>query len=257
LTLHYWDELQERPTLLLLNAIGATDTNVDLATAGPANPGSLVQLDGEVLRVEAVQNAGTRYQVTRALHGSTAVAHAASTPVFALQDRTSIAPFPPNFFGSPYSGSWSFPVAMANSRVASAELIVTNARGNSPTKSICLTDTADNGLRTRWGGQYSLQVEGYLAVEQDATPALVVDATHSIRDVYAVLGTVADADVRVRVDVDGSPYCTLTVPVGQTTSTSVDGLSVSLLSVGSKVTLSVLSVGTTYPGADLTVLIRL
>jgi hypothetical protein len=59
------------------------------------------------------------------------------------------------------------------------------------------------------------------------------------------------------VDVDGSPYCTLTVPVGQTTSTSVDGLSVSLLSVGSKVTLSVLSVGTTYPGADLTVLIRL
>jgi hypothetical protein len=257
LTLHYWDELQGQPTLVLLNAIGATDTTVDLATAGTASAGNLVQIEGEVLRVEAVQNGGTRYQVTRGLHGSTAAAHTASTPVFALQNRTSIAPFPHDFFGSPYSGSWSFSVALPDARIASAELFVTNVHGSSATKSICLTGTADSGLRTLSGGQYSLQVEGYLAVEQSATPALVVDATHSVRDVYAVLGTVADADVQVRVDVDGSPYCTLTVPVGQTTSAAANGLSLGVLTAGSKITLGVLAVGTTYPGADLTVLIRL
>jgi hypothetical protein len=177
--------------------------------------------------------------------------------VFGLQSRTSIAPFPANFFGSPYSGSWSFAVGLADARIASAELFVSNGRGNSPTKSICLTGTVNNGLRTLSGGQYSLQVEGYLAVEQAATPALVVDATHAVRDVFAVLGMAADADVQVRVDVNGAAYCTLTVPAGQTTSAATDGLGLGVLTGGSRVTLSVLTVGQTYPGTDLTVVIRL
>ena len=257
LTMHYWDEFGERPTLLLLNALGAADTAADLASAGSATAGSLIQIEGEVLRVDSVENGGTRYQLTRGLHGSTAGAHAASTPVYALQDRTAIAPFPSNFFGSPYSGSWSFAVTLPDVRIASAELFATNARGNSPTKAICLTSTADSGLRTLSGGQYSLQVEGYLAVQQGATPALVVDTTHSVRDVFAVMGTVADADVQVRVDVNGAAYCTLTIPAGQTTSAAADGLATGPLASGSRVTLSILTVGQTYPGADLTVLIRL
>jgi len=124
-------------------------------------------------------------------------------------------------------------------------------------KAICLTGTVDGGLRTLSGGQYSLQVEGYLAVEQGATPPLVVEATHSVRDVFAVLGSVADAEVGVQVEVDGSAYCTLTVPAGQTTSAATAGLTLGALEAGSKVTLNVLQVGQTYPGADLTVVIRL
>jgi hypothetical protein len=100
-------------------------------------------------------------------------------------------------------------------------------------------------------------VDGYLAVESAVAPALVVEAAHSVRDVFAVLGSVADAVVRLRVDVDGSPYCTLSIPAGMTTSPAADGNVTGPLAAGAKVTLAVLSVGQTYPGANLTVLIRL
>jgi hypothetical protein len=174
-----------------------------------------------------------------------------------LQDRTVIAPFPPGFFGSPYSGSWSYGAALPDVRIASAELSLTNARGNSGTRAICLTSTTDAGLRTLSGGQYSLEVEGYLAVDAIATPAIVVEASHAVRDVFAVLGSVADVDVQLRLNVDGATWCTLTVPAGQAASPAADGLALGALAAGSKVTLSVLTVGSTYPGTDLTVLIRL
>jgi hypothetical protein len=181
----------------------------------------------------------------------------AGARVYALKPRTAIAAFPPDFFGSPYSGSWSEALTLPDVRVASAELFVTNARGNSPVRSICLTSSVDQGLRTLSGGQYSIQVDGYLAVESAVAPALVVEAAHSVRDVFAVLGSVADAVVRLRVDVDGSPYCTLSIPAGMTTSPAADGNVTGPLAAGAKVTLAVLSVGQTYPGANLTVLIRL
>jgi hypothetical protein len=78
-----------------------------------------------------------------------------------------------------------------------------------------------------------------------------------VRDVYAVLGSAADAVVNLQVDVDNSPYCTLSIPAGMTTSPAADGAVVGPLAAGAKVTLAVLSVGQTYPGANLTVLIRL
>jgi hypothetical protein len=86
---------------------------------------------------------------------------------------------------------------------------------------------------------------------------LVVEAAHSVRDIFAVLGTVADAVVSLRVDVDGAPYCTLSIPAGATTSPAVTGSVAGPLAAGAKVTLAVLAVGQTYPGANLTVLIRL
>ena len=110
-------------------------------------------------------------------------------------------------------------------RVASAELFVTNVRGNSPVRSICLTSSVDQGLRTLSGGQYSIQVDGFLAVESSVAPALVVEAAHSVRDIFAVLGSVADAVVNLRVDVDGAPYCTLSIPPGTTASPAVAGSS--------------------------------
>jgi hypothetical protein len=257
LTMYYWDELTGRPGLTLASAIGVSDTTVDLSSAGAAAVGALVQIDGEVLQVTAVVNGGMRYDVSRGVKGSAAEAHAAGALVFALQTKTAIAPFPADFFGSPYSGSWSYSVTAPDVRVACADLFATNARGSGGVRSICLTNSVDGGLRTLSGGQYSLQVDGYLAVEQDATPALVAEANHAVRDVYAVLGAVADADVQVRVEVDGAGYCTLTVPAGQSSSAAADGLALGPLLSGSKVTLSILTVGQMYPGADLTVLIRL
>jgi len=131
----------------------------------------------------------------------------------------------------------------ADARVASAELFVTNDRGTSPTCSTWLARVVEKGLRTLSGGQYTIQVEGFLAVDQSAAPALVVEAGHAVRDVYAVLGTAADAQVKVTLKVNGNPYCTLTFEPGRSVSDSAFGYQLPPLAVGSTITLAVGPVG--------------
>ena len=84
---------------------------------------------------------------------------------------------------------------------------------------------ADSGLRTI-GGHRCKWMDTWL---WSRTRLRFVDATHSVRDVYAVLGTVADADVRVRVT---RMVCrtALTQPVGDDIA-AADGLSLSVLSI--------------------------
>jgi hypothetical protein len=134
---------------------------------------------------------------------------------------------------------------------------VTNQRGNSPTATTLLTHSANSGLRTLSGGQYSIQVDGFLAIDQSVAPALVVDAARSVRDVFAILGAGADAPVQLQLNVNGAAYCQLTFATGALLSSTVDGQTLPPLASGAQVTLSVLSVGQVYPGADLTVLVRL
>jgi hypothetical protein len=256
-TLYYWDELQGQPATTLQNALDAAGTEVDLNQAGSAQVGSFLQIDSEVMRVEAILNNGLGYRVTRGLHGSQAAAHTVPALVYPLAGRTEIAPFPQDFFGSVYSGSWTYPVTLPDVRVASAELFVTNQRGNSPVNAACFTGTTDKGLRTLSGGQYTIQVGGFLAVDQSAAPALIVDAAHSVRDVFAVLGTTADAQIQLQVNVNGAAYCTLSFDQGSLLAASVNGNGLAPLAAGSQITLSVLSVGHACPGADLTVIIRL
>jgi len=257
LTLHYWNELAGRPPITLAAASGATDQSLILSASGSATTGSFVQLDGEIMQVTAVATDGLSYTVTRGVHGSAATAHGPLVPVYTLNSAIVIAAFPPQFFGTPYCGSWVFPVALPDVRVASAELYVTNDFGNSPTAIICLTNNDDSGLRTLSGGQYTIQVSGYLAVDQSASPPLVVEASHSVKDVFAVLGTAADAAIRLQLNVNGAAYCGMSIPPGELISTVVSGMALTPLTAQSQLTLSILSVGQTYPGADLTVLVRL
>jgi hypothetical protein len=257
LTVYYWDELQGKSTITLAVTAAIDDVTIDLGSAGTFQAGDFVQIDNEVLHVEEVQNSGMRYQVTRGAHGSEATAHPNQTAVYHLASKTVIAPFPRDFFGSPYSGSWSYPISLPDSRVASAELFVTNTHGNSPASSIFLTHTVDKGLRTLSGGQYSVQAEGFLAVDQSIAPPIVIESPHAVRDVFAVLGREADAEVQVQVNVNGMAYCTVTFAPGASVSNTVNGSDLAPLPAGAQVTVSVLSVGQTYPGSDLTVLIRL
>jgi hypothetical protein len=211
-----------------------------------------------VAEVVAVLESGTQYQVTRGADGSTAAAHASSTLVYDLQQTTLIVPFVADFFGSPYSGAWSFPTPLADCRIASAELFVTNVIGNSPTGSICLTATTDSGLRTLSGGQFSFQVEGFLAIETGATPDIIVENAHSVRDVYAVIRQApAGGEVELQINQNGVAYCTLTIADGATVSDSVDGATLPPLIAGATLSLDIDMVGATNPGADLTVIIRL
>lgn len=257
LTLHYWNELQGNTSPGLAASVGVTDQLLTLSSPGTAQPTSLLQIEAEVVLVRAVQNNGLQYQVTRAAEGSQAATHAAGTPLYLLTSETVITPFPPDFFGSPYSGNWSYSLPLSDARVVSADLFVTNGRGNSPTTSICLTGTTDSGIRTLSGGQYSIQVQGYLAISQNAAPALVVERAHSVRDVFAVLKNAADASVQLQLNLSGSAYCQLTFSTGAIVSSTVDGKTLPPLPAGAQLTLSILAVGQTYPGSDLTVLVRL
>jgi hypothetical protein len=257
LTIYYWDELQGTPPATLTAAIAATDTGVTLSASGTAVAGSLIQIDGEVMQVAAI--AGSTLTVTRGAFSTAAAGHNANTPVYQLAAATVIAPFPPGFFGSGYSGSWSYPVTLPDVRIACAQLFVTNSQGNSSATGISFTHNVENGLRTLSGGQYSIQVEGYLAVDQMAAPPLLVDAAHSVRDIYAVLGTPADQIVIAQLYVNGAVYgAPLTIPIGQyISSNSIDGATLAPLPGGARITLAVTQVGQTLPGADLTVIIRL
>ena len=80
-------------------------------------------------------------------------------------------------------------------------------------------------------------------MDRSAAPPLVVEAAHAVTDVYAVLGTAADAEVAVEVRVDGAAYCTLTFLPGATVSDATDGNALPPLARGRQVTLGVLSVG--------------
>ncbi len=256
LSLYYWDELQSTPATVLATAMDASVTTLTLNSAGGATAGTLIQIDAEVMQVTAVTG-GTQYTVTRGAFGTTAAAHGSAATVYQLAVSTVIAPFPPQFFGSAYSGSWTYPVSLPDARIACAQLFVTNLKGNSPISTIALTNNVDFSLRTLSGGQYSIQVQGFLAIDQLAAPALVTDAAHSVRDVFAVLGTGADQPVILQVKVNGASYCQLTIPVGQLVSNSIDGITLPPLVSGAQITLAVTQVGQSLPGADLTLLIRL
>jgi hypothetical protein len=206
---------------------------------------------------------GLQYTVTRGVHGTVAAAHTAQSRVYHLLSKTAIAPFPQEFFGSAYSGSWSFPVPLVCARVASAELFVTNGRGNSPVRSIGLTGTVDNGLRTLSGRQINLTVEGVVAVESNAVPPATLPQASSIRDLYATVGQPpTGSPLTCVVRLNGTAIGALTIPAGQivsnaidmTTNPSVEGL---VIQTEQPVTLDVTAVGSSYPGKRLMVTIRL
>ena len=257
LTVYYWDELAGSTPYALSTAMAATDTVLNLTPAGTAEAGSFVQVEAEVMQVVTVTGGGLQYQVTRGMHGTSAASYAAQTPVYQLASSVTVVPFPLDFFGSPLSGNWSYPMPLPNTKVASAELFVTNSRGNSPTGFINLTQSTDYGLRTLSGGQYSFQVQGFLAVDSDPAPNVIVEAAHAVQDVYAIVKQApAGSPITITLSQNGSPYCTLSIPDGATVSPSVDGFGMPLLAQA-QLSITVTAVGSTIPGSDLTVILRL
>ncbi len=261
LTLHHFDELSGPPLTTLAAGLDDNVTTFDLSHATEAVPGSLLQVNGEVMVVTEVQSAGLRCVVTRGAYDSIASVHDTGALVYLLQMKVFVMPFVKSFFGSQASGSYSNPISLPDARIAAAEMYVTNSRGNSATAFTSYTGTVQAGIRTLSGGQLSLQIEGYLAIQTDAVPAVTVDNSHSVRDIFAKVGQAPTlADVELRLTVDSVTYCNLTIAMGQTTSNIVDGFGLKPLTAGAQVGLDVVSVGQTNdstPGSDLTVTVRL
>jgi hypothetical protein len=260
LMIGYWDELKGQSTALGSD-VGISESSINLAATGSSQVGGFVQIDSEIMMVLQVLNAGQTYQVTRGAYGSTPVAHSAKTAVYDLAKKIIIMPFSKDFFGSPASGEYAYPMFIPDVRIATAELFMTNSQGNSDVTRQFFTATTDLGLRTFSGGQLTIQIEGMLAIQTNAAPPLSVDESHSVRDVYANVGTAATGSpIVLQVTQNGTPYCQLTIPVGATISNVVNGFALGPLQDQALLGLDILSVTqttNTVPGSDLTVTIRL
>ncbi len=213
------------------------------------------------MAVAEVLDDGLRYSVIRGSLGSTAEAHSQGTPVYHLSMKIFVLPFPKDFFGSPASGSYSYPIHLPDVRIAGAELTVTNMRGDSEPAQVSFTATTEFGLRTLSGGQLSIQIEGYLAIQSEVAPPLVIEEAHSVRDVFAVVrGMPAGAPIELKLRQNAETYCLLTIPEGGTISNVVNGFGRAPLEAGAQINLDIMSVaqgGAGAPGRDLTVTMRL
>ncbi|MBI5280520.1 MAG: hypothetical protein HY858_02470 [Candidatus Solibacter usitatus] len=261
LTLHYWDELASPSGLALGGAVGANDTALVWSALSGVAVADLVQLGGELVRVLEVTGSGLGCVAERAVHGTLAANHGAGTTAYALARHTAVLPFPRGFFGSPASGSYLQRLSLKSARVAAAEMFVTNSYGSSPTAARAYTMLLAGGLRTMSGGQYSIQYDGALAVMDMVAPPIVVEQACAVRDVSAAVGSAPLVEpVVLRVRVDGTPYCDLTIAAGMQNSAVVDGFGKRPIPEGAKLTVSVVSVGLaagSFPGRDLTVTLRL
>jgi hypothetical protein len=264
LTLWYWDELDTSVQRTLAAAIAAADTTIQLATAGAAYVGQLIQVDAEIMRVDVILSGGTQYQVTRAYAGSTAADHLVTAVLYELARQVQILPFVRDFFGSPASGSYSYSMSLPDVRIGASELYMTNTRGTSDVTRLAYTGNTNQGIRTLSGGQITFQVEGYLAVVTDITPPYVVDQAYSIRDIFATLREPASGGpVQLKLRQNGADYCFLTILAGATRSNTVNGLGLPALVAKASLSLDVTSVpfdqinANNLPGRDLTVTVRL
>jgi hypothetical protein len=261
LTLAYWDELNGPSTILLSAAMGTSDTSLAVATAVSASSGQLLQIDAEVMIVQASVTNSTTVTVARASHGTTAATHASLAGVYLLAEKIFILAFAQDFFGSPASGSYAYPITIPDVRIAAAELFMTNSRGNSSVAAESFTDTTDLGLRTLLGGQLTIQVEGPLAIQTNAAPPLLVESACSVRDVYAVVQDApSGAPITMNITQNGQVYCELTIATGATVSNTVNGFALGPLQAEAIVGLDITSVvetANTTPGTNLTVTIRL
>jgi hypothetical protein len=260
LDLYWWNELSSPSPFTLASAIDDTMTTITLSDAGdPQIP--LVQIGGEILEIVDVLSGGTEYEVVRGAQDSTAASHAAGTSIYHLQRTTIVLPFVKGFFGSPASGSFRQSIHLPDARVGLANLAMLNAFGNGAIGFAPFGATIDNGLRTLSGGQISIQVEGYLAIQDSAAPALVIEQAHSVRDIFAVVREPSDGgDIELALRQDDDVYCTLTIPEGETISNVVSGFGLAPLAADARLYLDVTNVPgapNTLPGRDLTVTLRM
>ncbi len=187
-----------------------------------------------------------------------------------LDSTVVVVPFAQGLFQNSASANFIHTISLPDVRILAAEFAVTNSFGQSQASQNSFAAVApdDSSLRTLSGGQFSLQVNGYLATQTNAAPPLVIEASHAIRDIRATVNQAATGyDIAVQVFQSGSAYgAPLLIPAGTTTSSAlVLGALLPPLVVGDILTIDVtLNVNTgaastngSSPGRDLTVTIRL
>ncbi|MGA8599685.1 MAG: phage tail protein [Bryobacteraceae bacterium] len=257
LVVTYFNELQMPTPYQLSNALDTQMTSVVLNVALPSQAATpALQIGAEIMTVLSYNSSTNTCTVVRGALGSTVSSHNSGDPVLPLAESVFVAAFARDFFENPASENFAHTVSIPDVRVAASQFYVTNSLGNSPTVTQCYTSTSETGLRTCSGGQLAIQVGGVLAVQQNAAPPLMMEASHAARDVRASITQTADQDIEMQLFTGSTLWCSLTIPANQTTSNIVDGITLATLQSGTNIQLNITQVGLNAPGRDLTVTIR-
>lgn len=264
LQLFYWNELNNPSPFTLTASIDSFATVIQLSQSGQATLGTVIQIGSELMTVLSSDYANNTYTVVRGALESMPASHLLGDSVLHLSSTVAIVPFAEGFFENKASGNFLHTMSLPDVRLSASEFFVTNAFGNSQATQQCYTADPEGGLRTLSGGQFSMQVAGYLATQIDAAPPLMVEASHAVRDIRAaVTQAPTGCDIAVTVEQDGVAYCSLTIPAGSTNSNVIDGIGLPYLQEGSALTIDIaLQIqsgnGSSFvPGRDLTLTIRL
>jgi hypothetical protein len=261
LTLYYWNELNGAAGSQLAAALDATSATCAPITGATFNLDDVLQIDQEIMLVSQTPGSGGTLTIDRGVLSSTASAHTGGAAIYTLTRRTYVLPFPQGFFGSPASGTYAYGVDLPDVRIAAAEFFMTNKVGDGPVQSACYTNTTDQGLRTLSGGQFCFQIAGVVAVQNDAGPKVTVDLARSIEDVFATVNVApSGGDIVVAVTRNETELCQVTIADGTTTSNTVDGFGLGVLTAGATLNINVVAVPAgvnSMPGQDLTVTIEL
>ena len=173
----------------LFSPATAGDRTLSLPSGITPSPGEVIQLGAELMIVGQVSNPATNtYGVDRTTLGTLPSAHNTNDVVRLLQTTSMVLPFERGFFQNKTSVNYLHSVSMPDCRVFAAQMAMTNVFGDGQTTTNSYVDAP---LRTLSGGQFSLQLGGYLATQSNAAPALLVQNTHAVRDIWASLGQAA------------------------------------------------------------------
>jgi hypothetical protein len=243
-------------------ACTASDGNAP-ATLAETQP-TYILVGEEILKVTAsvVVGLASTLTVVRGAKGSVAAAHSAWVRIWIVQmmaRRYAVS--------GALLGTTAWPVTIdevpfRGKGLVAADCWASNEFGNSPVGEFCYaTGRAGGRLRALSGGQLDLTVSGVLAIGADVAPAVTTPQAVSLRSITAtVKNAPTGAGITVALKTPGwgiNPFATLTIADGETevvmdmtTTPGVDGM---YFPAGQAVTVDVTGVGTTYPGAGLTV----
>jgi hypothetical protein len=264
LQLFYWNELADPSSYRLDTALDTSTAVIQVNSLPAVQAGDFIQVSTEVMSVISIDALAKKLSVVRGACGSPAMRHAVGEAVLKLDTKVIVVPFASGFFENRASVNFLHTFRLPDARVSTAEFFVTNAFGNSQVQQVCFTQNDNAGLRTLSGGQFSLQVSGYLATQQNATPPLVIESSHAVRDVRASLNqTALGYDTVIHLLQNGVEYCSLVVPSSSSNSDLLNGIKLPPLQAEAAITMNVslkpagAAVGPLSPGRDLTVTIRL
>lgn len=264
LQLFSWNELNTPSDYVLTAALDSSSGTVSLVSLPTPKSSNVIQVGEELMTILSTDTTSNTYSVLRGALGSVPMSHKPGDPVLHMDSTVIIVPFATNFFGNRASVNFLHTFSLPDVRVCATEFYVTNAFGDSQTQQQCYTTTSGGGLRSLSGGQFSLQASGYLATQQNATPPLVIEASHAIRDIRANVNQAPSGyNILINVLQNTAPYCALTINTDTSISAVLDGANLPPLIEGSAISMNIsLGLvenysGSMSPGRDLTVTIRL